>query len=124
KTLAGGSRVRGLLRELRDNGARVFLEDFGADSIALARLSCLPIDGVKVCPTFIGRLDSDAAARAVCKSAVSIARAFNLKGVAVGVTTRSQLDLLYEWGCELATGPLFGLPRPVQELQLTPWVDA
>jgi predicted signal transduction protein with EAL and GGDEF domain len=124
KTLAGGTRIRGLLRELRNNGSRVFLEDFGADGIALGRLSALPIDGVKISPTFVGRLDNDVAARAVCKAAVSIARAFDLKCVAAGVTTRSQLELLYEWGCEHATGPLFGLPRPARELRLAPYADA
>jgi predicted signal transduction protein with EAL and GGDEF domain len=124
KTLAGGTRIRGLLRELRNSGSRVFLEDFGADGIALARLSSLPIDGVKICPTFVGRLDNAAAARAVCKAAVSIARAFNLTCVATGVAARSQLELLYEWGCEQATGPLFGPPRPPRELRLAPSADA
>jgi predicted signal transduction protein with EAL and GGDEF domain len=124
KTLAGGSRIRGLLRELRISGSRVFLEDFGADGIALARLSSLPIDGVKISPTFVGRLDNDVASRAVCKAAVSIARAFDLKCVAAGVTTRSQLGLLSEWGCEQATGPLFGPPRLAQELRLAPSADA
>jgi predicted signal transduction protein with EAL and GGDEF domain len=124
KTLAGGSRVRGLLRELRNGGSRVFLEDFGADRIELARLSSLPIDGVRISPTFVGRLDNDVAARAVCKAAVSIARAFDLRCAAAGVATRSQLELLCEWGCEQATGPLLGLPRPVQELRLAPSADA
>jgi predicted signal transduction protein with EAL and GGDEF domain len=124
KTLAGGSRVRGLLRELRNGGSRVFLEDFGAGPIDLARLSSLPIDGVRISPTFVGRLDNDVAARAVCKAAVSIARAFDLRCVAAGVTTRSQLELLCDWGCEQATGPLLGLPRPVRELRLAPSADA
>jgi predicted signal transduction protein with EAL and GGDEF domain len=123
KTLAGGSRVRGQLRELRKSGARVFLEDFGAGGIALARLSSLPLDGVKICPTFVSRLDNDDAARAVCKAAVSIARAFDLKCIAAGVAARSQLELLHEWGCEQATGPLFGLPRPARELGLAPFAD-
>jgi predicted signal transduction protein with EAL and GGDEF domain len=124
KTLAGGSGVRGRLRELRKCGARVFLEDFGADGIALARLSSLPIDGVKICPAFVSRLDNDDDARAVCKAAVSIAHAFDLKCIAAGVAARSQLELLQEWGCEQATGPVFGLPRPARELGLAPFADA
>ncbi len=116
KTLATGSRVRGQLRELRKRGARVFLEDFGADGIALGRLGSLPLDGLKIAPEFIAQLDQDAGARAVCNSAVSIARCFGLKCVAVGVTRRSQLDFLYECSCELAMGPLLGSPRPASEL--------
>jgi predicted signal transduction protein with EAL and GGDEF domain len=116
KTLATGNRLRGQLRELRNQGARVFLEDFGADGIGLGRLRSLPLDGVKIAPEFVAQLDQDAGARAVCSSAVSIARSFGLKCVAVGVTTRSQLDFLYECNCEFATGPLLGSPQPASEL--------
>jgi EAL domain-containing protein (putative c-di-GMP-specific phosphodiesterase class I) len=115
KTLAMGSRVRGQLRELRKQGARVFLEDFGADGIALGRLSNLPLDGVKIAPEFVAQLDRDAGARAVCSSAVSIARSFGLKCVAAGVTRHSQLDFLHECGCELVMGPLLGPPQPASE---------
>ncbi|HWM67404.1 MAG TPA: EAL domain-containing protein [Steroidobacteraceae bacterium] len=124
KTLASGSRVRSQLRELRKRGARVFLENFGADGIVLAQLSSLPLDGVKIAPAFIQNIEQDGGARAVCISAVSIARAFGLKCVAMGVTKRSQLEFLYECSCEQAMGPLFGLPKPVSELSLTSPADS
>jgi EAL domain-containing protein (putative c-di-GMP-specific phosphodiesterase class I) len=118
KTLVSGSRARAQLRELRKRGARIFLEDFGIDGIALARFGSLPLDGLKIALVFVAQLDQDAGARAVCRSAVSIARSFGLKCVAVGVTRRSQLDLLYECACELATGPLLGAPRRASELHM------
>ena len=118
KTLAMGSRVRGQLRELRKQGARVFLEDFGADGIALGRLSNLPLDGVKIAPEFVAQLDRDAGARAVCRSAVSIARSFGLKCVAAGVTRHSQLDFLRDCSCELVMGPLLGPPQPASEFHV------
>ena len=113
KTLAGGSRVSTRLRELRKLGARIFLENFGQDDIALARLGSLPIDGVSVAAELIGRLEADTSARAACASALAIARSFGFKSVAAGVAKRSELEHLCEYGCEQATGPLFGSPQPV-----------
>lgn len=110
KTLAGGSGVRARLRELRKLGARTFLEDFGQDGIALARLPSLPLDGVILGSASVGRVDIDPSARQVCSSAAAIARAFGLKSVALNVCTRAQLDFLYECGCDLASGPLLADP--------------
>jgi predicted signal transduction protein with EAL and GGDEF domain len=120
RTLASGSAVRSRLRELRNLGARVFLDNFGQDGIALSRLSSLPLDGVKVAAELVARLETDAGARAACGSAVSIAHAFGLKCIAAGVARRAELDYLYECGCELATGPLLGIPKSVHELRQVP----
>jgi EAL domain-containing protein (putative c-di-GMP-specific phosphodiesterase class I) len=48
KTLATGSRVRGQLRELRKLGARVFLEDFSADGIALGAWGACRLTGSRL----------------------------------------------------------------------------
>jgi len=118
KTLAAGSRVREQLCELRKRGVRIFLDDFTEDGIALARLGALPLDGGKIAASCVDQLDGDAGARAraVCGAAVSVARAFGLSCVASGVSRAAQLDFLNECGCEQATGPLFGLPKPIGAL--------
>lgn len=113
KTLAGGNRVANRLRELRQLGARIFLENFGQDEIVLARMSSLPIDGVCIASELISRLSAEAGARAACASAFAIARSFGLISVAVGVATQSELEQLCEYGCGQATGPLFGHPKPL-----------
>jgi EAL domain-containing protein (putative c-di-GMP-specific phosphodiesterase class I) len=112
RTLAGGNRVSTRLRELRRLGVRIFLENFGQDDITLARLGSLPIDGVSVGAELIGRLEADISARAACASAFAIARSFGFKSIAAGVAKQSELEQLYEYGCEQATGPLFGTPKP------------
>ena len=116
RTVAAGSRVRGYLRELRKLGVRIFLDNFGRDGIPLARLSSLPLDGVKIAPEFVTRLEHDPSARAVYNSAVATARAFGFKCIATGVSQDTDLSYLHECGCEQATGPLFGAPRPVREI--------
>ena len=124
KTLGAGNRVREQLRELRERGARIFLEDFGDDGIALARLGSLPLDGGRIAESLVDRIDRNVAARTICSAATSVARAFGLVCIATGVSRRAQLDSLYECGCEQATGPLFGLPKPVAALRLKAAADA
>ncbi len=98
-----GSRLD-RLRELRERGVKVFVDGFGTGRIALDRLSALPIDGIGIDRAFIARIEHDAGARAMCQSVVSIARAFGLRSIAVGVEKVAQLDFLTSIGCDAAQG--------------------
>jgi EAL domain-containing protein (putative c-di-GMP-specific phosphodiesterase class I) len=98
-----GSRLD-RLRELRERGVKVFVDGFGTGRIALDRLSALPIDGIGIDRAFISRIEHDAGARAMCQSVVSIARAFGLRSIAVGVEKQAQLDFLASIGCDAVQG--------------------
>jgi EAL domain-containing protein (putative c-di-GMP-specific phosphodiesterase class I) len=96
------------LRELRERGVKVFVDGFGTGRIPLDRLSCLPIDGIGIDRSFIARIEYDAGARAMCQSVVSIARAFGVRSVAIGVEKSAQLDFLAAIGCDAVQGNLTG----------------
>ena len=98
-----GSRLD-RLRELRERGVKVFVDGFGTGRIALDRLASLPIDGIGIDRAFIARIEHDAGARAMCQSVVSIARAFGLRSIAVGVEKQAQLDFLAAIECDAAQG--------------------
>jgi predicted signal transduction protein with EAL and GGDEF domain len=104
-----GSRLD-RLRELRERGVKVFVYGFGTGRIALDRLSSLPIDGIGIDRAFIARIEYDAGARAMCQSVVSIARAFGLRSIAVGVEKQGQLDFLSGIGCEAVQGRFLCAP--------------
>jgi predicted signal transduction protein with EAL and GGDEF domain len=69
----------------------------------------------------VDRIEHDAGARAMCESVVSIARAFGLRSIGVGVENSSQLDFLATIGCEAVQGRFVGEPmaldptRPAQD---------
>jgi predicted signal transduction protein with EAL and GGDEF domain len=104
-----GSRLD-RLRELRERGVKVFVDGFGTGRIALDRLSSLPIDGIGIDRAFIARVEHDAGARAMCQSVVSIARAFGLRSIAVGVEKAVQLDFLASIGCDAVQGRFLCAP--------------
>lgn len=104
-----GSRLD-RLRELRERGVAVFVDGFGTGRIALDRLASLPIDGIGIDRAFIGRIEYDAGARAMCQSVVSIARAFGLRSIAAGVENQAQFEFLESIACDAAQGSLLCAP--------------
>ncbi|MCW2683602.1 MAG: hypothetical protein JWP33_1515, partial [Blastococcus sp.] len=95
---------------LRLMGVHVALTGFGSGSSALAHLTRLPIDIVKLDRSLITRIDRDPQSRALCESVVGIGRALGLDIVAEGVETPAQLATLTGFGCAFAQG--FAIARP------------
>ncbi|MEJ0034733.1 MAG: EAL domain-containing protein [Gammaproteobacteria bacterium] len=104
------------LRQLRSAGIRIAIDDFGTGYSSLSRLSSLPIDILKIDRSFVQHLATDAAARTLVKTIISLARAFNLKTIAEGVETQEQLDHLWHAGCEQSQGYLHSKPVPAAQL--------
>jgi diguanylate cyclase (GGDEF)-like protein/PAS domain S-box-containing protein len=105
------------LTSLRLMGVHVALDGFGGGTSALAHLTRLPIDIVRLDRSLITRIDRDPQSRALCASIVGIARGLNLDVVAEGVETPAQLAALAGFGCDFAQG--FLISRPVTVAQLT-----
>jgi EAL domain-containing protein (putative c-di-GMP-specific phosphodiesterase class I) len=82
--------------------------------LSLRELELLPLTGVRIDRSFVDRLDSDARARAVCRSAIALAQSFDMQCIAAGVANTAQLEQLREMGCPLAQGPFFCAPRPLR----------
>jgi diguanylate cyclase (GGDEF)-like protein len=102
---------------LRLMGVHVALNGFGSGTSALAHLTRLPIDIVKLDRSLITRIDRDGQSRALCESLVGIGRALGLDVVAEGVETPAQLAALVGFGCGFAQGFVIG--RPVSLSGLT-----
>ena len=101
------------ISSLRLMGVHVALTGFGSDSSALAHLTRLPIDIVKLDRSLITRIDRDPQSRALCQSVVGIGRALGLDVVAEGVETTAQLAALSGFGCGFAQGFVVARPMPL-----------
>ena len=98
---------------LRLMGVHVALDGFGSGSSALAHLTRLPIDVLRLDRSLISRIDRDPQSRALCESIVGIGRALGLDIVADGVETPAQLAALIGFGCGFAQGFLISRPLPL-----------
>jgi diguanylate cyclase (GGDEF)-like protein len=103
-------RAAGTLVALRTLGVKVFLDDFGTGYSSLSALQRLPLDGIKVDHTFVGRMDRDEQAMRVVRTLIGLARDLGLVSVAEGVAAGEHLKILQELGCTHGQGPLFSSP--------------
>jgi diguanylate cyclase (GGDEF)-like protein len=103
------------LKMLRAAGIKIAIDDFGTGYSSLSRLAHLPIDTLKIDRSFINEMTGDARGKRLVSIIISIARAFNLVVVAEGVESQSQLDTLWQLGCDQSQGYLHSKPVPLQQ---------
>lgn len=116
RVLAGPGELRPRLNDLRAAGVQVVAEQFGAGHIAMSHMGELPVDVVSLDSSIVRDLHNDERMRRVCRSAIGVARVFGWKVAAEDVTSRDQLAVLQELGCDLVGGELFGPPRNLHRL--------
>jgi EAL domain-containing protein (putative c-di-GMP-specific phosphodiesterase class I) len=105
----------GTLAELRRQGVRIWLDDFGTGFSGLSHLRRVPVDGVKVDRSFVQDLASERADVTLTAAIVAMATSLGIEAVAEGVETEAQLEVLRGLGCGLAQGWLLGHPVPQSE---------
>ncbi|MCZ8377720.1 sensor domain-containing phosphodiesterase [Mycobacterium sp. CPCC 205372] len=104
---------KGLLA-VQDLGVKLAIDDFGTGYSSLAYLKSLPVDTIKIDKGFVLRLAEDEGDRAIVRSTIGLAEAFQLEVVAEGVETTTAADLLLQYGCHRAQG--FLLSRPIDRV--------
>ena len=98
-----------LLRELREFGAKIYLDDFGCGYSSLSHLAKLPVDALKIDRSFVKNLlvpDRPA----IVESILALARTLNTGVVAEGIEQEAQGYELERLGCTHAQGFLFSRP--------------
>jgi diguanylate cyclase (GGDEF)-like protein len=98
------------LRELKEAGVHLAIDDFGMGTSTLSRLAQLPVDELKIDRSFVSGFVTEKAQRQVVRMIVGLGRELDLSVVGEGVETDEQLRLLRLLGSQLAQGYRFGRP--------------
>ncbi len=112
-TLPDLERAAAALAALRQRGARIALDDFGAGHSSLAWLAHLPIDAIKIDRTLVA-CAGEARGHTVLAFVLTLARDLGVATIAEGVETEAHARLLRELGCTMAQGRLFGMALPAE----------
>ena len=108
------------LRELKDLGVGLSLDDYGTGLASLSYLRDLPVDELKIDRSFVSALTTDPTSALIVASTIDLAHGLGLTVVAEGVEDVATLDLLRAGDCDLVQGYLLGRPVPVGQLDMAP----
>ncbi|TNY38571.1 putative bifunctional diguanylate cyclase/phosphodiesterase [Thermomonospora catenispora] len=120
-----GQNVR-RLTALRDLGVRLAIDDFGTGYASLAYLGQLPVDVIKIDPSFVAGLGRDDTLTLLTRTIVRLGSDLGLTVVAEGIERPEQLELLREMECPRGQGFLVARPMaagPAEALLRTNLTD-
>lgn len=105
------------LREIKDLGVRVAIDDFGGSGYAYhSDLRRLPLDFLKVDRSSLAATDDEDYRSWLLEAILIVGRDLSLGVIATGIATSEQVDTLAAMGCAMAQGPFIGEPVPVDEV--------
>ena len=98
------------LAELHRLGVRMAIDDFGTGYASLAYLRRLPLDIIKIDPSFVAGLGQDDTLSLLTRTVVQVGRDLGLRVIAEGIEQPRQLTALREMGCGYGQGFLVARP--------------
>ena len=110
------------LKQLKTLGFGLYLDDFGTGYSSLSYLHSLPIDALKIDRSFVQAIDSQGNNSEIVEAIVMMARSLNLKVIAEGIETETQLAKLKTLQCLYGQGYLFA--KPLDPNFLSDWLMA
>jgi diguanylate cyclase (GGDEF)-like protein len=109
-------RTQEVLKQLRDNGIRIAIDDFGSGYSTLSYLRDLAVDEVKLDRAFSAPILVDQRAAAVVRAVVELVHSLDLILVVEGVEDAETAARLRDYGCDLGQGYFYSPPVTSEEL--------
>ena len=110
--------LQGAVRQLRDMGLMVLMDDFGSGYSSLNRLSGIEVDGIKLDAAFFDLEDADKRKGIrIVESIINMAKTMALPIICEGVETREQVEFLESLGCRYVQGFYFHRPLPKYDFE-------
>jgi diguanylate cyclase (GGDEF)-like protein len=108
------------LGQFRHFGVRLALDHYGRSAPSLTRLRAMPVDELKLDPSFVRPMLNSPQDAAVVRSTVELARSLNIVTFVEGVDSPELLGAVAACGCRGVQGPTLG--GPMAPDALTGWL--
>ncbi|ODT08995.1 MAG: hypothetical protein ABS35_43970 [Kaistia sp. SCN 65-12] len=119
-TIENPDRIAKLLGRIKEQGARVAIDDFGAGHTSLRHLRAFPIDILKIDGAFTQNLRRSTDDRFYVRTLVELASHLGVETVAEWVDDEMQASMLRDWGVTYLQGHLVGRAEVVEPSQVAP----
>lgn len=104
------------LKQCRELGFPISIDDFGIGFASLQYLSQMPITDIKIDRNFVKKVTLDIKIQAIVKILISLARSLNIDIVSEGIENQNELTWLKDEGVRYGQGWLFSKAIPKDEL--------
>ncbi len=108
-------RVVSFVRELKSEGFRFAIDDFGSGYSSFYYLKYLPVDFLKIDGEFIKTLPNSPTDRVFIEGIVNVAKKMGIKTIAEFVENEKVLEVVKDLGIDYAQGYYLGKPEPLEE---------
>ncbi|MBN1320026.1 MAG: EAL domain-containing protein [Thermoleophilia bacterium] len=109
-------KSRTVMKELREIGIRLCLDDFGTGWSSLQHLTTFPVQELKIDQTFVSKMARGNTDLEVVRSLTALAHTLDLKVTGEGIEQSEHWRLLEEVGCDHGQGYYIGRPMEHDEL--------
>lgn len=99
-----------VLNRLHRLGVRLALDNFGSGRASFRYLCKFPFDAIKLDRSMVADVSVSAEGADFARAVIQVAHVFKMKGLAEGVETAEQLDMLRSLSCDDAQGYLYSRP--------------
>ncbi|GGI91634.1 sensor domain-containing protein [Legionella impletisoli] len=104
------------IKDLKSQGFKIVIDDFGRAHSSLNYLRDLKVDGIKIDSSFIKNITKDENDELVIKAMIAMANRMDFEVIAEGVETEQQVDFLKEQHCNGLQGYYFSRPLSQQKV--------
>lgn len=99
-----------IVTELKSDGIKTAIDDFGIGYSTLNLLKCLNVDILKIDPSFTRDLCTNTNTAVLLKFICDLAHQLNINTIAEGIEQEEQAQILRQQNCDMAQGYLFSRP--------------
>ena len=106
-----------IIRQLRNFGFVVEIDDFGSGYSSLNTLKDLNVDVLKVDMGFLTTTENLDRSMTILKMIIALAKSLDMEVITEGVETSEQVRFLTEFGCDVFQGFFFAKPMQVSDFE-------
>ena len=104
-------------REMKEQGFKLLMDDFGSGYSSLNILLETPFDMLKLDRKFMENMMVSDKGQLILKHVITMADQLKLGLIAEGVETRDQVELLKRMGCDQVQGYYYAKPMPPEDFR-------
>jgi diguanylate cyclase len=107
------NRALSILRQLKELGVRIAMDDFGSGYSSLQNLRAFPFDKIKINASFIRAVNEGTHGPIFIRALIGLSRDLKVPVLADGVETLAELAFLKAESCPEVQGHLIGKPQSI-----------